>query len=330
MPTHKKPESERFKGPVKYAEYLVARALVTVLQRVPIGLAYRLGRAVGWLAWLTMKRRRATVRKNLEIVNAWMDTRSVGEHRTSNIEHRTSKPSCGSPGVSPSSSLEAQVKEIFQRAGANLIAGFPLSRRSTERMEQHLQVEGVEHLRSALAQGKGCIILLAHMGPWEVLTQLPQLAAARGVTAPLAAMYRPLNNAYLDDWIRRQREAVGTRLFSRRDGFHKPVDFLRAGGVLGILSDQKMRQGPAVAYFGQEVHTSPIPGLFHRRSGAPMLALSMTSLATTRWKLCIESVEIPSETDLNDRASMATLCNQALENSLSQSPLDGFWLHKRF
>jgi KDO2-lipid IV(A) lauroyltransferase len=96
-------------------------------------------------------------------------------------------------------------------------------------------------------------------------------------------MYRPLNSAYLDDWILRQREAVGTQLFSRRDGFHKPVDFLRAGGVLGILSDQKMRQGPAVAYFGQEVHTSPIPGLFHRRSGAPMLALSLTTEAATHW-----------------------------------------------
>jgi len=71
MPTHKKPESERFKGSVKYAEYLVVRALVTALQRLPIRFAYRLGRAVGWLAWLTMSGRRRIVRKNLEIVNAW-------------------------------------------------------------------------------------------------------------------------------------------------------------------------------------------------------------------------------------------------------------------
>jgi len=36
MPTHKKPESERFKGPAKYAEYLLARAVVSLLLRLPI------------------------------------------------------------------------------------------------------------------------------------------------------------------------------------------------------------------------------------------------------------------------------------------------------
>jgi len=68
MPTHKKPESERFKGPVKYEEYLVARALVTALQRLPIRFAYRLGCAVGWLAWLTISGRRRIVPKMESLV----------------------------------------------------------------------------------------------------------------------------------------------------------------------------------------------------------------------------------------------------------------------
>ncbi len=50
MPTDNKPESERFKGPAKYVQYLFARVLITLLQRLPIGLAYRLGRGIGWLA----------------------------------------------------------------------------------------------------------------------------------------------------------------------------------------------------------------------------------------------------------------------------------------
>ena len=50
MPTDNKPESERFKGPAKYVQYLFARVLITLFQRLPIGLAYRLGRGIGWLA----------------------------------------------------------------------------------------------------------------------------------------------------------------------------------------------------------------------------------------------------------------------------------------
>jgi len=326
MPTHGKPESERFKGPAKWCQYVFARSVVSLLQRLPIGFAYRIGRAVGWLAWKLMARRRANVRKNLEVVNAWMLQKAEGGDLKPEGE-----AACTNSGFrSPPSGLKSQVLEVFQRAGASLIAGFPLSRLSPERMEQHLQVEGIEHLRSALLLGKGAIMLLAHMGPWEALAHLPHLAAARGVTAPLAAMYRPLNNTYLDEWIHTQREAMGTRLFSRRDGFHKPVDFLRAGGVLGILSDQKMREGPTAEYFGQPVASSPIPGLFHRRSGAPMLALSIETTAPAKWRITVSAVKVPEDLDLSSREVLATVCNQALERSLARSPLDGFWLHKRF
>jgi KDO2-lipid IV(A) lauroyltransferase len=335
MPTHKKPESERFKGPVKYAEYLVARALVTVLQRVPIGLAYRLGRAVGWLAWLTMSGRRRIARKNLEIVNAWMDGRAavpIRRENEKNCQFPASEPesTIDPHPPSPALPLEAQVKEVFQRAGANLFAGFTFNCMSPEQAARHIRIEGIEHLKAALLEGKGAIILLAHMGPWEALAQLPGLARKHGIEAPFGAIYRPLNNTYLDDWYRQQREGQGTRLLSRRDGFHKPVDFLRNGGMLGILSDQKMREGPVAPYFGKDVTSTPLPGLFHRRSGAPLLAVSISTRSALRWEIWITPVSTADVPDTKNREAMATVCNYAVAHSLARSPLDGFWLHKRF
>ena len=257
MPHHKKPESERFKGPVKYAEYLVARALVTTLQRLPIRFAYRLGRAVGWLAWRTMSGRRRIVRKNLEIVNAWMDGRAAVPSRRENEKNCLSPASESESTIDPhppsfirhmsslALPLEAQVKEVFQRAGANLFAGFTFNRMCPERTEKHIRIEGIEHLKAALSEGKGAIILLAHMGPWEALAQIPELAQREGITEPFGAMYRPLNNTYLDDWVQMQREAKRTQLFSRRDGFNKPVDFLRNGGDAGYFGRPKNARSSA-------------------------------------------------------------------------------------
>ena len=355
MPTHKKPESERFKGPVKYTEYLIARALITLLQRLPIRFAYRLGRAIGWLAWLTMSGRRRIVRKNLEIVNAWMDGRCAeqraeggdfgraeggdlkpeGEpalpHSSLNSQVSALKKSqVSSLSPQPSRELAEQVREVFQRAGANLFAGFTFNRMSPEQIEKHIRIEGIEHMKAALSEGKGAVILLAHMGPWEALSQLLGFASRQGIEAPFGAMYRPLNNTYLDDWFKQQREASGTRLFSRRDGFHKPVDFIRGGGMLGILADQKMREGVVVPYFGSEAKTSPIPGLFLRRSQAPLLAVSIETLAPARWKIRVRQVELPDGLDDSKRAILAEQCNQVLELSLAQSVCDGFWLSSRF
>ncbi|HAY99174.1 MAG TPA: hypothetical protein DCY38_00065, partial [Opitutae bacterium] len=258
MPTHGKPESERFKGPAKWCQYVLARAVVSLLQRLPVTFAFWLGRKIGWLCWKLMSRRRAIVRKNLEIVNGWMDAQSAdGGAMMANggeSERKNKNPHHSSAITHPSSlalPLEAQVKEVFLRAGANLFSGFTFNRMSPEQAAEHIRIEGIEHLKAALAEGKGAIILLAHMGPWEALAQLPGLGKQQyRVEAPFGAMYRPLNNNYLDEWYRSQREGQGTRLFSRRDGFHKPVDFLRAGGMLGILSDQKMREGVEVSFFG--------------------------------------------------------------------------------
>ena len=305
MKKKQRSEADRFKGPGKWCGYLLVRGLAGLIQRLPLSVAFRLGRGVGWLSWKLLKRRRAIVRKNLKIVNAWME--ESGKVESGKVE-----------------SLDDQVRELFQRSGANLLAGFTLSRLRPEQMEQHLEIEGMEHAREVLAQGKGVIMLLAHMGPWEVLAHLPQLASDHG------AMYRPLNNTYLDNWVREQRAARNTRLFSRRDGFHKPVDFLRAGGMLGILADQKMRQGEWVSFFGVEVSSTPIPGLFHRRSGAPMLALSIETVGVARWKLTVDLVDLSGLSEKPSRGALSLVCNQALEQVLSRSPCDGFWLHKRF
>mgnify|MGYP002633989586 FL=1 len=330
MPSRRKPEADRFKGPSKWCQYILARGFVTVLQCLPICFSFRFGRGVGWLLWKTLKKRREVVRRNLEVVNACLAKTGVNVGTCECVNVGNSGSSELSAISDSACTIDDQVREVFQRAGANLFAGFSFSKLSVEQMESHLTVEGMQHLAEALEVGKGAIVLLAHMGPWEVLNKLPYFIARQGISAPLASLFRPLNNTYLDDMIRQQRESLGTRLFSRRDGFHKPVDHLRSGGVLGILADQKMREGPRAPYFGVEVPSSPIPGLMHRRSGAPMVAVSLETVGSAQWKLIVRPVTVPAETDIANRQQMATVTNQALQLSVSKSPLDGFWLHKRF
>jgi lauroyl/myristoyl acyltransferase len=341
MGTHKIPESEHYRGFANWVQFILARGLVSLLQIFPTGLAYRMGRSAGWLSWKFMSKRRLVVRKNLEVVNTWIQAQIANNELPSNdggevLRADSSEMSSAKYNLPSeikhhrSLSLETQIKEVFQRAGANLFSGFPLNRMPTEQLGDYLQIEGLEHLNTALLEGKGAILLLAHMGPWEALSQLPVLASLYGMKVTFGAMYRPLNNAYLDEWIEKQREVSGVRLFSRRDGFHKPVDFIRSGGVLGILADQKMREGPLASYFGVEVPSSPIPGLFHRRSGAPMLAMSFVTVAPTRWKLTLIPVEVNELIDVKSREAMTEICNQAIVNSIVQSPCDGFWLHRRF
>ena len=309
MSRHTKPESERYKGASKWIQYILFRAFFSVLQRIPVRLAYRIGRGIGWIFWKTMRERRAVVKCNLTVVNDWSKDQQLDQLK---------------------GAIYDQVKEVFQRSGASLFSGFAFTKMTVKQMQGCVNIEGLDLLKSVLAENKGAIILLAHMGPWEALTQLPGLGKLQGIDAPFGVMYRPLNNHYLEQWYRGAREGKGTHLFSRRDGFHKPVDFLRSGGMLGILADQKMRQGVTVPYFGREVSTNPVPGLFHKRSGAPIIGLALTTVGDAQWKIKICPVDLPSDSSAADRATLAIACNEGLERIVSESVLDGFWFHNRF
>ena len=45
MGSHKIPESERYKGFANWVQFILARGLVSLLQVLPIGLAYKIARA---------------------------------------------------------------------------------------------------------------------------------------------------------------------------------------------------------------------------------------------------------------------------------------------
>lgn len=302
-----------FRGPKKWVYYIIARAFITLIQRLPIRLVYRFGRFIGYCLYFILKKRRISVRDNLLAIQKWAKGRIVST----------------SIDAIKEMDIERQSKEVFMRSAANLLSGIVFVHLPADRVPEHLEIEGFEVLEAALSEKKGMIALLAHMGPWEALAHLPCIAAECNIQNSFGALYRPLNNDYLDEWFKLQRQARGTSLFSRRDGFHKPIQFLRNGGMLGILSDQKMRQGNRVDFFGCSVSTTPIPGLFHRKTGAPMISVSLSTVGSARWRMRFRRVDLASLAKVSTREEGCRLCNKALEVSLSDSVLDGFWFQKR-
>ena len=299
------------KGPFQYIAYLAARTLMGLLGRLPLRLAYRGGRALGWLCWKCLGGRRRLVRKNLEVVNAW----AANEGRRA---------------IFGGLDLDAQVREVFLRNGANLVSGFGFDGLSVDAMESALEIGGLEHLEAALAEGHGVIALTVHMGPWEALAQLRGLAERHGIQAPFGAIYRPFNNYYFEHWQRTHRARMGTHLFDHRRKFYAPVDFLRAGGILSVMSDQRVSGGERVRYFGKWTKSTPLPGLLHLRSKAPILAVALRTVGPARWRIEFRPVTDLAAAEDRSRAALAQAACRAMEMSLCTSVYDGFWFTNRF
>lgn len=255
------------------------------------GDVFRFGECVGKLLWPMMKARRAVIIRNLRIACAPLEYEEA----------------------------EKMARASFIRTVANLLSSSISPKSEGGKIEDLLVIENPELLEEACAQGRGVVILLAHMGNWELLTRMNYFIP-KGTKG--GAFYRPLNNPILNERVLKMREANGIRLFSKRDSLHQVGGFLRDNGIIGILADQRVGiQGEFVSFFGRLTRVSPLPSLLVRRCKCEVLALSLRTVAPGKWSARYHPVEKPYRSHN---------CMKALEGAMKVSLIDCFWLQERW
>lgn len=109
-----------------------------------------------------------------------------------------------------------------------------------------------------------------HMAYWEVQTCMPLVLPAP--FPEMGTIYRPLDNAATDAWVKRARERFGIRMLSRREGFAECLKILRRAGTVAILFDQNAgMQGALTTLFGRVCSTSELPGLLVEKFSAQLV-----------------------------------------------------------
>ena len=127
------------------------------------------------------------------------------------------------------------------------------------------QIHGEEIFDAAITEGKGVLLLVPHLGNWELTNTY---IASR---SDLTAMYRPARNPVFDEWMHSRREATGGELVPTTTGGIKALyRALRNGGVVGVLPDQEPRPegGEFAPFLGTQALTPTLPVQLLKRTGA--------------------------------------------------------------
>lgn len=278
---------------VHWLAYAGAEALMGVL---PGAAVHWFGERVGAAIWRFSKKRRRIVRRNLRIVLA-------GEKTLPEIE-QAAKAAC-------------------RRAGANLMGSLRLPREDSSGKLLSVEVIGEARFREVASEKRGVIMVLAHMGNWELLAEIFPRLLPEGVRG--ATVYRPLANPYVNARVGSRRARAGVGLYSKKDSPLAMAGFLKTGGVLGILSDQRAGAGGEVtSYFGRLTSCSPLPALFARRTGAAVFCLAMTTTAPGRWRIDVR--ELPR----GEKPPTTPEIMRAMEACMREGLIDCFWLQERW
>lgn len=281
-----------------FSIYLLYRAGMAIASALSVRVLFAIGSFMGWWAWLLLPHYRRLARRNLEI--AFAKEKSARE-------------------------LRRIVRRHFQNLSANLICSLKMISMPLEKMTRYVEAENLDAVHAALRSGRPVVLLLSHIGPWELAAQLvPHYAPYARIGSP----YQRLGNRYIDRDVGRRRARTGSELFDRSEGFHKPIELLRSGGLLGIFADQHAGDhGLWTPFFGRLASTSPLPGLLAKRTGATVMAAAIHTEGPARWRMVFTS-RIDSAGDSVD--SLTAKENATLEQQIRRAPEDWFWVHNRW
>ncbi len=132
--------------------------------------------------------------------------------------------------------------------------------------------EGREHLDAALAQGRGAIILGAHLANYNILAPFASLLGL-----PVAAFVEPVQPPELFAFVSKVRSRTGLQLLlANREGAQAAVRLLRANGVLLVAGDRYLgANGTPVEFFGRPAVLPHGTIVLALRSGTPLIPATL-------------------------------------------------------
>ena len=177
-----------------------------------------------------------------------------------------------------------------------------------------------------------------HMGNWE-LAMWP-LSAAGGHPA---AVYRSVNNPYVDQYLRAQRKDLYPGgLFGRGkvEGEHGEsqrtarliTDYVRRGGRLGLVCDLYDRTGIEVPFFGKPARTQAIAAMIARRLGARIWMARCLRLGTdSRFEVEVRELKVPrGANQAEDIRSIMAAMQAQFETWVREAPEQWMWSNRRW
>ncbi|MEQ1716245.1 MAG: lysophospholipid acyltransferase family protein [Hyphomicrobium sp.] len=181
----------------------------------------------------------------------------------------------------------------------------------------------------------GCSL---HMGNWELAIWPLTLAGANP-----AAVYRSVNNPYVDQYLRDQRKDLYPGgLFGRGkvEGDHGEsqktaraiMDYVRQGGRLGVVCDLWDRTGMPVPFFGQDAATVTIPAMIARRTGARIwLSRCVRQGTESRFEIELKELKVPRTANQSDDVKWATAAmTRQFEEWVRDAPEQWMWSNRRW
>jgi KDO2-lipid IV(A) lauroyltransferase len=222
-------------------------------------------------------------------------------------------------------------RDVYRNLGMLIIEFMRLPRTSPESLQNLLVIHDQHHIDDALQEGKGVLMLLGHIGNWELTCLglkckgLNIHAIGKEMKSPVGEMFRQLI-----------RDENSVPYIPRRGSANQILRALRANDPVGVMLDQNMtaEEGVFVDFFGHPACTMNALAVLARRSGALVVpAYSYRDADNQRHHIQFFppiALESPHEDEHENDIHNTQVFTSFLQSMSEEHPDQWLWIHKRW
>ncbi len=193
------------------------------------------------------------------------------------------------------------------------------------KLEQFITIDGIENLDKIKNNKKPVVFISGHFNNFELMAMQIE---KHGIN--LAAIYRPLNNIFLNKTMERIRTKYICRNQIRkgRSGTRQILENLKKGNSIALMIDQRVTEGIKIDFFGNLASTTTIPAQIVKKYECDLVPIYIERLEKYNFKMYVsQPIAINLE---KSQEEISEHLNTILEKMILKNPDQWIWTHNRW
>ena len=222
-------------------------------------------------------------------------------------------------------SLKKIKKDMWNNYGRTFAEYAFIKEFKNGKLEDNLKIEGAEILQKIIDEKKPVLFLSGHFANFELMAMVIERSGIN-----LAAIYRPLNNFFIEPYMTRLRKNNICKVQIKKglNGIKEIFRFLKNNYSIAMMIDQRVRQGERIDFFKKKAHTTNLPALLAKKFKCQIVTIKIKRYENYKFKITIEKPVIFSETETV--GSITLKLNSWLERTILENPSQWIWTHDRW
>ena len=190
---------------------------------------------------------------------------------------------------------------------------------------KYLKVNGKEVLERLKKENKKAVFISGHFNNFELMAMQ---ISKQGID--LAAIYRPLNNIFLN----KKMESIRKKFICKNQikkgiaGTREIIKFIKNGYSIALMIDQRVSEGIESNFFNKKAFTTTIPAQLHLKYGLEIVPVYIER--KNKHYFTVYFYEPLSFDNNKDQIYITNKLNNVLENLILRNPSQWIWTHDRW